>query len=318
MVNLFDTTYATLLQDVLAQGSFRQDRTGTGTYSIFGYQCRYDLTKGFPLLTTKKINFDSIWTELQWFLSGGTNIQFLKQNNVPIWNAWANDKGDLGPVYGAQWRKWEHNTISTTQGIFGPETTFRVKVIDQIQDLLDNLQTNPFSRRHVVTAWNPSVLPDENKSHTQNVAAGNQALPPCHTLFQFYVTELDAKTKAKTDKQYGLSCQLYQRSGDAFLGVPYNIASYALLTSIIAKMVNMVPLDFVHTFGDLHIYSNHLEQVQEQLQRVPNAPPQLKLSDELGTSRLGMKGNDIDNLFAEDVTLVNYNPHPFIKAPIAV
>ncbi|MGD8927802.1 MAG: thymidylate synthase, partial [Lysobacterales bacterium] len=220
-------TYLELLQHILDQGTRKADRTGTGTLSVFGYQMRFDLSQGFPAVTTKKLHMKSIIHELLWFLSGDTNVRYLQQNGVSIWDEWAADDGELGPVYGAQWRRWG-----------APDG----RRIDQIARLLEDLQSRPDSRRHIVSAWNPALLPDESRSPRENAAMGLQALPPCHTLFQFHVAD------------ERLSCQLYQRSADVFLGVPFNIASYALLTMMIAQVVGLEPGDFVHTFGDVHIY----------------------------------------------------------------
>ncbi len=274
--------YLQLLQDILDKGSQKGDRTGTGTISLFGYQMRFDLAEGFPCVTTKKLHLRSIIHELLWFLKGDTNIEYLNKNGVTIWNEWADENGNLGPVYGAQWRNWV-----TADG----------KHIDQIKLLLDDLRERPDSRRHIVSAWNPAFLPDETRSPSDNARAGLQALPPCHTLFQFYVA--DGK----------LSCQMYQRSADVFLGVPFNIASYAILTMMMAQVLDLKPGDFVITLGDAHIYSNHLDQVHTQLSRQPFPLPQLKINP------------DRKNLFEfeyEDFDLQNYQCHPGIKAPIAV
>ena len=274
--------YLELMRHVKEQGVYKSDRTGTGTYSVFGYQMRFNLADGFPLVTTKKCHLRSIIHELLWFLRGDTNIHYLQENGVSIWDEWATDEGDLGPIYGKQWRSWE-----------GPNG----EMVDQISWLIQEIKTNPDSRRLVVSAWNPVVLPDVTKSPRQNAADDLQALPPCHCLFQFYV-------------QNGrLSCQLYQRSADIFLGVPFNIASYALLTMMIAQVCKLQLGDFVHTFGDAHLYSNHIEQVEEQLSRTPLPLPQIKLNP------------IIDNLFdftIDDFELLNYQAHPHIKAPVAV
>jgi len=262
--------YHRLLRKVLDHGSFRADRTGTGAYSIFGEQSRYDLSAGFPLVTTKKVHLRSIIIELLWFLSGDTNVRYLRDNKVTIWDEWADESGELGPVYGAQWRRW--------QGAPSAEP------VDQISRLIHGLKSNPASRRHIVSAWNVAVI-DE------------MALPPCHCLFQFFVAE------------GRLSCQLYQRSADLFLGVPFNIASYALLTLMVAQVCDLRPGEFIHTFGDLHLYANHLEQARLQLTRQPRALPTMKLNPE------------VRDLFAfryEDFTLEGYDPHPPIKAEIAV
>lgn len=274
--------YLDLMRHVLEHGHKKSDRTGTGTISVFGYQMRFDLSQGFPLVTTKKCHLRSIIHELLWFLKGDTNIQYLKDNKVSIWDEWATEQGDLGPVYGAQWRSWQ-----TPDG----------QVIDQISQLIHDIKTNPDSRRLIVSGWNPAVLPDTKFSPKDNAAMGKQALPPCHTLFQFYVH--DGK----------LSCQLYQRSADIFLGVPFNIASYALLTMMVAQVCDLTPGDFVHTFGDAHLYSNHLDQVNEQLSRTPHPLPQMKLNPAI---------NDIFSFSIDDFELVNYLSHPAIKAPIAI
>ena len=274
--------YLDLLQHVLEHGQSKGDRTGTGTYSLFGYQMRFDLSEGFPLLTTKKLHTRSIFHELLWFLQGSTNTAYLQENGVRIWNEWATEEGDLGPVYGKQWRSWACPDGST---------------VDQISQVIEQIKTTPDSRRLIVSAWNPAFLPDESISPQDNVRQGRMALPPCHTLFQFYVR--DGK----------LSCQLYQRSADVFLGVPFNIASYALLTHMIAQVCDLKVGDFVHTFGDVHLYSNHLEQAREQLSREPTSLPQLKINP------------DIKNIFAftyGDFEIVNYEPQPGIKAPIAI
>jgi len=261
--------YHQLLQHILENGVEKSDRTGTGTISCFGYQMRFDLSQGFPLVTTKKVHLKSIIYELLWFLQGSTNIAYLKENGVSIWDEWADENGELGPVYGKQWRSWE--------GKDG-------KTVDQISDLVKQLKTNPDSRRLIVSAWNVADLPE-------------MALMPCHTLFQFYV----ANGK--------LSCQLYQRSADVFLGVPFNIASYALLTLMLAQVCDLEPGDFIHSFGDVHIYSNHLEQVKLQLSRTPFPLPQLNLNPEV---------KDIFGFRYEDFKLVGYQSHPGIKAPVAV
>ncbi|MGD2130422.1 MAG: thymidylate synthase [Lysobacterales bacterium] len=275
-------TYLELLQHILDQGTRKADRTGTGTLSVFGYQMRFDLSQGFPAVTTKKLHMKSIIHELLWFLSGDTNVRYLQQNGVSIWDEWAADDGELGPVYGAQWRRWG-----------APDG----RRIDQIARLLEDLQSRPDSRRHIVSAWNPALLPDESRSPRENAAMGLQALPPCHTLFQFHVAD------------ERLSCQLYQRSADVFLGVPFNIASYALLTMMIAQVVGLEPGDFVHTFGDVHIYLNHLDQVRTQLEREPFPLPRMRINP------------DVSDLFAfryEDFELLDYQCHPAIRAPIAV
>ncbi len=271
--------YLNLVQEVLDNGVQKGDRTGTGTKSIFGHQMRFNLAEGFPLVTTKKVHLKSIIHELLWFLRGDTNIAYLKENGVRIWDEWADENGDLGPVYGHQWRNWN------SEGI------------DQIKEVIDTLKTNPNSRRMMVTAWNPSVLPDTSVSFAENVANNKAALPPCHSLFQFYVA--DGK----------LSCQLYQRSADVFLGVPFNIASYALLTMMVAQVCNLEPGDFVHTFGDVHIYNNHIDQVNLQLQREPLPLPIMKINPEI---------KDIFEFTYDDFSLENYESHPAIKGKVSV
>ncbi len=275
-------TYLDLLQDILENGTDKSDRTGTGTRSVFGRQLRFDLSAGFPLLTTKKLHLRSIIHELLWFIRGDTNIAYLKEHGVSIWDEWADENGELGPVYGAQWRRWQ-----------SPDGT----EIDQLAELMDNLAKRPDSRRHVLSAWNPAVLPDEQVSPRDNASAGRQALPPCHALFQFYVA--DGK----------LSCQLYQRSADVFLGVPFNIASYSLLTLMMAQVLDYQPGDFVHTFGDVHIYSNHFQQVREQLTREPLELPVMRLNPDV---------RSLWDFRFEDFELLDYQSHPGIRAPIAV
>ncbi len=268
-MNAQENQYLDLIRRVLDEGTFKGDRTGTGTYSVFGHQMRFDLSKGFPMLTTKKLHLKSIIHELIWFLQGDTNIKYLTDNGVRIWNEWADENGDLGPVYGKQWRSWS----------VGDGTT-----IDQITNLVEQIKTNPNSRRLIVSAWNVADV-------------DNMALPPCHCLFQFYVA--DGK----------LSCQLYQRSADIFLGVPFNIASYALLTMMIAQVCDLEVGDFVHTFGDAHIYSNHMEQVKEQISREPYPFPVMRIN------------KDVKDLFAftyDDFTLENYEAHPHIAGKVAV
>jgi thymidylate synthase len=261
--------YLSLLQHILDNGVEKTDRTGTGTKSVFGHQLRFDLSEGFPLVTTKKVHMRSIIHELLWFLKGETNIAYLKENNVSIWDEWADENGELGPVYGKQWRSWEG-----ANGV----------VIDQVTDLIAQIKKNPDSRRLIISAWNVADLP-------------KMALMPCHTIFQFYVAEGK------------LSCQLYQRSADVFLGVPFNIASYALLTMMIAQVCDLKPGDFVHTFGDVHIYSNHMDQVNLQLSRTPFPLPTMKLNPAV---------KDIFEFKFEDFTLENYQSHGAIKAPVAV
>ena len=274
--------YLQLLQDILDRGVCKSDRTGTGTISLFGYQMRFDLAQGFPAVTTKKLHFKSIIHELLWFLNGDTNIRYLNENGVTIWDEWATDEGELGPVYGAQWRDW-----------VAPDG----RHIDQVSQLLEDLRNKPDSRRHIISAWNPALLPDESRSPRENAAAGLQALPPCHTMFQFHVADGT------------LSCQMYQRSADVFLGVPFNIASYALLTMMIAQVVGLKPGDFVHTLGDVHIYLNHLDQVKLQLSREPFPLPEMRLNPDR---------KDLFGFRFEDFELVNYQCHPGIRAPIAV
>ncbi len=271
--------YHDLLKLILDEGVDKGDRTGTGTRSIFGHQMRFDLSEGFPLVTTKKVHLKSIIYELLWLLKGDTNISYLQEHKVRIWNEWADENGDLGPVYGHQWRNWN------SEGI------------DQITEVVETLKNNPNSRRMMVTAWNPSVMPDTSKSFSENVAEGKAALPPCHAFFQFYV----ANGK--------LSCQLYQRSADVFLGVPFNIASYALLTMMMAQVCGFEPGDFIHTFGDVHIYNNLMDQVKLQLTRDCRPLPEMRINP------------DVKHIFSfqyEDFTLLNYDPHPAIKGVVAV
>ena len=275
-------TYLQLLLDILDKGSRKEDRTGTGTISLFGYQMRFDLTEGFPCVTTKKLHLRSIIHELLWFLKGDTNVAYLQENGVSIWNAWANENGDLGPVYGSQWRNWP-----------APDG----RHIDQMSLLLDDLRKRPDSRRHIISAWNPAVLPDESQSPQENVRAGLQALPPCHMLFQFHV----ANGK--------LSCHMYQRSADVFLGVPFNIASYSLLTMMIAQVVGLEPGDFIISLGDAHIYLNHLEQVDTQLSRETFPLPDL---------RINPAKKDLFGFVYDDFELQNYQCHAGIRAPISV
>ncbi len=274
--------YLDLMRHVKENGTQKGDRTGTGTLSVFGYQMRFDLSQGFPLVTTKKCHLKSIVHELLWFLKGETNIKYLSDNGVKIWDAWATESGDLGPVYGYQWRNWP-----------APEKS----QIDQISEIIKLLKTNPNSRRIIVSAWNVADLPDESISPQNNVKQGKMALAPCHAFFQFYVA--DGK----------LSCQLYQRSADIFLGVPFNIASYALLTMMVAQVTNLKVGDFIHTLGDAHLYNNHLEQVDEQLSRDTYSLPTLKINSQV---------NDIFDFKFEDFELLNYESHPHIKAPISI
>ncbi len=271
--------YLDLVRRALNEGAVKGDRTGTGTRSVFGHQMRFNLAEGFPLVTTKKIHLKSVIHELLWFIKGDTNIDYLTENGVRIWNEWADENGNLGPVYGHQWRNWNSDGY------------------DQLAMVVDSLKTNPNSRRMLISAWNPSVLPDTSKSFSENVANGKAALPPCHAFFQFYVA--DGK----------LSCQLYQRSADIFLGVPFNIASYALLTEMMAQVCGYKAGEFIHTLGDAHIYTNHMEQVELQLSRDTRPLPTLKLNP------------DVNDLFAfryEDIEILNYDPHPSIKGAVAV
>jgi thymidylate synthase len=261
--------YHDLLKTVLEQGVTRPDRTGTGTRSIFGYQLRCDLSQGFPLLTTKKVHLKSVIHELLWFLSGDTNVNYLREHGVSIWNEWADEQGELGRVYGAQWRSWQ-----------APDG----RTIDQVSQVMDNLRRDPYSRRHLVVAYNPGEV-------------DHMALPPCHAFFQFYVAEGK------------LSCQLYQRSADVFLGVPFNIASYALLTMMMAQVLDLKPGDFVHSFGDVHLYNNHVEQAELQLSRIPRPLPTMLINPAV---------RDLFQFRFEDFTLQNYDPYPAIKAPVAI
>jgi len=277
--HIYMKQYTDLLKHILENGAEKGDRTGTGTKSVFGYQMRFNLQEGFPLVTTKKLHLKSIIYELLWFLSGDTNTKYLTDNGVRIWNDWADENGDLGPVYGHQWRNWN------SEGI------------DQIAEVIESIKTNPNSRRMIVTAWNPSVLPDTSVSFAENVANNKAALPPCHAFFQFFVA--DGK----------LSCQLYQRSADTFLGVPFNIASYALLTMMVAQVCDLEAGDFVHTLGDTHLYLNHLEQAELQITREPRPLPKMNINP------------NVKNIFDfkfEDFELTGYNPHPHIKGAISV
>ena len=269
MKEALEQPYLDLMQLVLNQGTDRHDRTGVGTRSVFGHQMRFDLSRGFPLLTTKKLHLRSIIHELLWFLKGDTNIAYLKDHGVRIWDDWADENGDLGPVYGYQWRSWPDPKGGS---------------VDQIANVLEQIRTSPQSRRLIVSAWNPAQVDD-------------MQLPPCHCLFQFYVAN------------GRLSCQLYQRSADIFLGVPFNIASYALLLSMVAQVAGLEPGEFVHTLGDAHLYSNHLAQAEQQLGRTPNAPPRLNLNPEV---------NDLFDFQFDDIEIVDYQPHPHIKAAVAV
>ncbi len=271
--------YLDLVRRARNDGAVKGDRTGTGTRSVFGHQMRFDLSVGFPLVTTKKIHLKSVIHELLWFIKGDTNTAYLTDNGVRIWNEWADENGDLGPVYGHQWRNWNSENV------------------DQLKQVIETLKSNPNSRRMLISAWNPSVLPDTSKSFSENVANGKAALPPCHAFFQFYVA--DGK----------LSCQLYQRSADIFLGVPFNIASYALLTEMMAQVCGLKAGEFIHTLGDAHIYTNHFDQVELQLSRDPKPLPKLKLNPDI---------NDLFDFKYEDIEVLNYDPHPGIKGVVAV
>lgn len=361
--NHVDGQYLSFMGQILKNGIAKGDRTGTGTYSLFGHQMRFDLRKGLPLLTTKKVHLKSIIHELLWFLKGETNIKYLKDNGVNIWNEWSNEEGELGPVYGAQWRAWQN--IYVQEDVDG-NTSAGVEFIDQLGGVIHTLKTNPTCRRLLVSAWNPAVLPRSDLKPWENASVGLQALPPCHTLFQFIAEPLtptersdhhqqkflekymnNPEWKKKVDEaeldymeealslyntyvgetrkenqsaldyldaegvpKYYLSSQMYQRSADWFLGVPFNIASYAILTQIIGKLTNMIPKDFVHTFGDAHLYQNHLDQCKEQLSRVPyQTLPTLTILGDQQT---------LEDFKYEDFVLENYLCHPSIKAPISV
>ena len=271
--------YFNLINKILNEGAIKGDRTGTGTKSIFGHQMHFDLSDGFPLVTTKKIHFKSVIYELLWFLKGDTNINYLNENGVRIWNEWANKKGDLGPIYGSQWRNWNNEGI------------------DQIKELIKTLKKNKNSRRMLISAWNPSVLPNDELSFSENIKKNKAALPPCHAFFQFYVSE---------EK---LSCQLYQRSADVFLGVPFNIACYSLLTLMVAQVCGFKAGKFIHTFGDAHIYTNHIDQITEQLKRDFKPLPKIILNPKI---------KDIFNFKYEDFELVGYDPHPLIKGKVSI
>lgn len=271
--------YLDLLKHIKDNGTEKKDRTGTGTLSVFGYQMRFNLQDGFPLVTTKKLHLRSIIHELIWFIKGETNIKYLKDNGVTIWDEWADENGDLGPIYGHQWRNWNSDGI------------------DQLNEVINSLKCNPTSRRMIVTAWNPNIIPDSNVSFSENVRNGKAALPPCHAFFQFYVANNT------------LSCQMYQRSADVFLGVPFNIASYSLLTHMIAQVCNYKVGEFIHTFGDTHIYLNHLDQVNLQLTRDPMPLPKLKLNSQI---------NKIEDFKYDDIEILNYTSHPPIKGKISI
>tara|TARA_Y100000590_G_scaffold90370_1_gene101921 strand:+ start:429 stop:1253 length:825 start_codon:yes stop_codon:yes gene_type:complete len=271
--------YQDLLKHIKENGIEKKDRTGTGTISVFGYQMKFDLNDGFPLVTTKKLHLRSIIYELIWFINGETNINYLNENGVSIWDEWADENGDLGPIYGAQWRNWNNDGI------------------DQLKEVISSIKENPSSRRMIVTAWNPNIIPNTKKTFSQNVKEGKAALPPCHAFFQFYVA--DNK----------LSCQMYQRSADVFLGVPFNIASYSLLTFMIAQVCELQVGEFIHTLGDAHIYLNHLEQVELQLSRDPLELPKLKLNPII---------KSIEDFKYEDIEIVDYKFHPPIKGKISI
>lgn len=310
-------TYKKLLRHVLANGNVRTDRTGVGTKGVFGYQMRFNLLDGFPVVTTKKIHLKSVFHELVWFLRGDTNIKYLQDNGVNIWNEWADENGDLGPVYGAMWRSWP--------------TDDKNVVIDQIQSAIKTLKNSPDSRRIIVSGWNPAILPDTSKSFVENIASGKQALPPCHTMFQFYTQKIEytmingfvgyvldgraytTQYKSMQDivllPEHALSCQLYCRSIDLFLGCPFNIASYAALVHVIAHLTNMLPYEFVMTIGDAHIYTNHFDQVKLQLDRVEYASPTLNINPKL---------NNINDIEYDDFHVIGYQSHHAIKAPIAI
>ncbi|HJN78858.1 MAG TPA: thymidylate synthase [Flavobacteriaceae bacterium] len=271
--------YQELLKHIKDNGVEKKDRTGTGTISVFGYQMKFNLKKGFPLVTTKKLHLRSIIYELIWFINGGTNINYLNENGVSIWDEWADENGELGPIYGAQWRNWNNDGI------------------DQLKEVISSLKENPSSRRMIVTAWNPNIIPNTKKTFSENVKEGKAALPPCHAFFQFYVA--DNK----------LSCQMYQRSADVFLGVPFNIASYSLLTYMIAQVCELEVGEFIHTLGDAHIYLNHIEQVDLQLTREPLELPKLRLNETI---------KSIEDFKYEDIEIVDYKFHPPIKGKISI
>ncbi len=274
--------YLSLLQDIFENGAQKGDRTGTGTLSVFGRLYRHDLSNGFPLLTTKRLHVRSIFHELLWFLQGGTNIQYLNENGVTIWDEWATPEGELGPVYGAQWRAWKGDNGET---------------IDQVANVINSIRSNPDSRRHIINAWNVAYLPDENKKPEQNAADGKMALPPCHVMYQFWVA--DGR----------LSCMLTQRSGDVFLGIPFNCASVSLLTHMVAQQCDLLPGEIIHSIGDLHLYANHINQARLQLSREPRTLPKLVIK---------RKPESIFDYRFEDFEITDYDPHPAIAAPIAV
>lgn len=274
--------YLGLLRDIFENGVRKDDRTGTGTLSVFGRLYRHDLSKGFPLLTTKRLHVRSIFHELLWFLQGGTNTCYLNENGVTIWDEWASPEGELGPVYGAQWRAWKGDNGA---------------IIDQVSNIIDSLRNNPNSRRHIINAWNVAYLPDENKKPEQNAAEGKMALPPCHVMYQFWVAN------------GRLSCMMTQRSGDVFLGIPFNCASLALFTHMVAQQCDLLPGDIIHSIGDLHLYQNHIEQAKLQLSREPRALPELVIK---------RKPDSLFDYRYEDFEIVSYDPHPGIAAPIAV
>lgn len=284
-----DQIYKNLLADVIMNGKVKENRTGIKTHSVFGRQVRFDMEDGFPIQTTKKIHWKSVVHELLWFISGDTNIEYLQRNGVRIWDEWADDKGDLGPVYGKQWRRWESSTlVKKYNGTGGGLNAMGFEEIDQLGNAIEQIKNNPDSRRIIVSAWNPSDVP-------------KMALPPCHTMFQFYVDKGE------------LSCQLYQRSADLFLGVPFNIASYALLLHMIAVVTDTTPKELIITFGDLHIYENHLDQCQTVLDRVPQGNPEIGFSERSYNADF-----KIEDFKFEDITLTDYTPHPAIKAEVAI
>lgn len=289
--------YLELLEDVLINGSRVPNRTGTDSFKVFGRQMRFNLAYGFPLLTTKKLHFKSIVHELLWFIAGDTNTTYLKDNGVKIWNEWATETGELGPVYGAQWRKWHKDEYAKLRSEYWPFIESKEIDIDQLKEVIYNIKNNPYSRRHIISAWNPSHLPIENLSPQENVELGRMALAPCHMMFQFNV------------EGRFLDIQMYQRSVDVFLGLPFNIASYALLLCMVAQVTNLIPRELIWTGGDVHLYSNHIEQAQKQLKRKPKKLPRLLLNRDIIS---------IDDFKYEDISLLSYNSDPHIKAEIAV